>query len=276
MNVEDTDQSQHVSTGETSTSRRRLETKAIVLGYAMSRLDRSYLARLGYGNWQRAFQEAAEALELPPATFKNLRDEFDPIHPNPRQGWHKRPLRRNRQRVLDELREVSDDGLSELVARILRRDDEPVLEAIDSLSVVTRVAHNVAERLLTGRRAEEYFLENSDRLIGVCRRELLDLRNAARGYDFGVKSRPEWAIEVKGMRLLNGSIQFTDREWTEAGSRRTDYWVVIIGGLATEPKGEVLKDPHASIDARCRFQKTVCAVWQARVSVGAVTPVQRA
>lgn len=271
--MEDTEQSQDVTTAETGSTRRRLETKAIVLGYAMSRLDTSYLARLGHGSWRRAFQEAAEALELPPATFKNLRDEFDPVHPNPRQGWHRRMLRQNRQRVLDELREVSDDGLSELVARILRRDDEPVLEAIDSLSVVTRVAHNVAERLLTGRRAEDYFLENSDQLVGVCRGELLDLRDAARGYDFGVRSRPEWAIEIKGMRLLSGSIQFTDREWAEAGSRRTDYWVVIIGGLGTEPKGEVLRDPHASIDARCRFQKTVCAVWQARVSVGGVTPV---
>ena len=268
--MEGEEQGQKVSVADTKTTRKRLETKAIVLGYAMSRLDTDYLCRLGHGSWRQAFLEAASALDLPSSTFKNLRDEFDPVHPNPRQGWHKRTLRANRQRVLDELREVSADGLGELVARILRSDDEPVLEAIDSLSVVTRVAHNVAERLLTGRRAEEHFLQNSEQLVGVSHRELVDLRDAACGYDFGVTSRPEWAIEVKGMRLLNGNIQFTDREWIEAGSRRGDYWVVIVGGLATEPKGEVVRDPHASINALCRFQKTVCAVWQARVSLSRI------
>lgn len=253
-----------------NTVRTRLETKAIVLGYAMSRLDRQYLGKLGYDSWQRAFEAAAAALDLPPATFKNLRDEFDPVHPNPRMGWHNRVLRASRQRVLDELREVSNEGLSELIQRILRRDDEPVLEAIDSLSVVTRVAHNVAERLLTGRRAEEYFLENSERLVGVSNWDLIDLRDAARGYDFGVSSQPDWAIEVKGLRALSGSVQFTDREWSEAGFRGKNYWVVIVGGLATKPTGEVIKNPHVYMDAKCRFQKTVCAVWQAHVSVGGI------
>lgn len=256
---------------EVNANRRRLETKAILLGYAMSKLDRSYLERLRHGTWRKAFEEAGLALELPPATFKNLRDEFDPVHANPRRGWHKRTLRASRQRVLDELREVSDDALAELVVRILRRDDEPVVEAIESLSVVTRVAHNVAERLLTGRRAEEYFLQNCKRLVGVTRGQVLDLREAAQGYDFGVQSRPEWAIEVKGMKLLQGSIQFTDREWTEAGLRKSHYWVVIIGGLATQPQGEVVTDPHWNIQALCRFQKTVCAVWQARVAIGGTT-----
>lgn len=250
---------------------RRLETKAIVVGYAMSRLDTEYLKELGLPSWKRAFSEASVALKLPPATFKNLRDEFDPVHTNPRRGWHKRSLRPSRQRVLDEMLEVSNDALLELVKRILGSDEEAVAEAIDSLSVVTRIAHNVAERLLTGRRAEQYFVRNCTSLVGLYPEELLDVRDAAQGYDFGVKTRPEVAIEVKGMKHFRGSIQFTDREWQEAGRRRTDYWVVIVGGLQRRPRGEVVTDPHSNIQALCRFQRSVCAVWQARFSFGAQT-----
>jgi len=59
-------------------SRLRLDTEAIVIGYAMSRLDRIYLAVRHCATWDQAFLEAGGALSNPPATFKNLRDEFDP------------------------------------------------------------------------------------------------------------------------------------------------------------------------------------------------------
>lgn len=246
---------------------RRLETKAIVIGYAMSRLDKTYLAARESQNWSQAFKQAGAMLRLPPATFKNLRDEFDPLHPNPRKGWHKRPLRQNRRRVLDELHEVSNDALMELVTRILNREDHLTMEAVDSLAVSTRVAHNVAERLLTGRKAEEYFLSRCLEIAGVPSEELLDMRNAARGYDFGVSRDPQWAIEVKGIRRKVGYIQFTDREWFEAGSRRDKYWVVVVGNLAVSPIASIIRDPHATIRAVCRFQKSVAAVWHSRVSV---------
>ena len=234
----------------------------------MSRLDRQYLTRRGHGSWRIAFQEAANALALPPATFKNLRDEFDPVHSNARQGWRNRPLRRSLERVLEELGNVSDDALVELVTSILGGDSELTLEAIDSLSTVNHIAHNVAERLLTGRRAEEYFLQNCEGLVGVPKNELVDLRNSAVGYDFGVTSRAQLAIEVKGLKGLKGNIQFTDREWREASVRRDNYWVVVIGSIEEEPQGDVIKNPQRNLTAFCRFQKTVCAVWRAQISIG--------
>lgn len=58
----------------------------------------------------------------------------------------------DRQKVLEELKDVSEDALLELVDRILKREDEVTAEAIESLQApVDRVAYNVAERLLTGR-----------------------------------------------------------------------------------------------------------------------------
>lgn len=140
-------------------------------------------------------------------------------------------MRPNRLRVLDEMKEISDAALLELVDRVLKRDEESIVEAVDALAGLNRVVHNVTERLLTGRRAEEYFLTNSAALIEVATEEIVDLRNSACGFDFGVQHRPDWAIEVKGIKEKKGSLQFTDREWSEAKMRKANYWVVIVGNL---------------------------------------------
>ncbi len=262
----------HNTDSHANLGRRRLETSALVIGYAMSRLDAGYLAARGFATWRQAYAEAAGALEEASASFKNLRDEFDPIHPNPRRGWHQRPLRPDRQRLLDELQDVSDDALLELVARIVGRDDEATSEAIDSLAVATRVAYNVAERLLTGRRAEEYFLAHTQPLIGVDATDIIDFRQAARGFDFGIRGGRDTAVEVKGLKERRGDIQFTDREWSEAKYRGDDYLLVVVGNLVAEPVARVMPNPHAFLDARCSYQKSVSAVWRSVVDVNGIGP----
>lgn len=247
--------------------RTRLETEAIVIGYAMSRLDREYLAVRNCSTWQAAYEEAAKLLAKPPETFNNLRDEFDPVHPNDRKGWHNRTMRDSRQKVLNELKDLSDDALMELVKHILRRDEETIGEAIDSLAEVNHIAHNVAERLLTGRRAEEYFLANSQQLIQVPPTNIIDPRNSACGYDFSVQAQPRWAIEIKGLKTSRGVIQFTDREWTEAKLRGIDYWLVVVGNLATQPIPKVFRDPYHALTIQSRYRQTVAIEWTATVTL---------
>ena len=244
-----------------------IETEAIVIGYAMSRLDTAYLAARHFKKWEQAYAEAAQSFSKPSSTFDNLRDEFDPVHPNPRRGWHQRVLRPNRQRVLDELKEVSDDALLELVDRILKRDENAISEAIESLAVVTHVAHNVAERLLTGRRAEDYFLEHSNDLVKVERSHILDLRNAACGYDFSVQNKPEWAIEVKGLKETRGGILFTDREWAEAGIRKDNYWLVVVGNLSANPIARIIQNPHKILTAHSRYRQSLTVEWHSTLSL---------
>jgi hypothetical protein len=248
-------------------SKIRLETESIVVGYAMSRLDVKYLAARKLSTWQQAFAEASNSLTVKGTSFKNLRDEFDPYHCNPRAGWHGRDLRMNRQRVMDELGELSDDALLELVATILKGKQEIIVEAIDSLAVVNKTAHNVAERLLTGRLAEEYFLNHSAKLVGVDPNDILDLRDAACGYDFGVKTQPDWAIEVKGLKKTKGEILFTDHEWAEAKRRSKQYWLVVVGNLSATPKTRLIVDPGATLPAICRYRQTVAVTWHSSVNV---------
>ena len=146
-------------------NRKRLETVAIVVGYAMSRLDDRYLRSQGVRTWKAAFDRAAKILAGATTSLKNLRDEFDPFHDNSRRGWWDQPLRPNRQRVMGDLSEVSDDALLESVNRILEGDKPATRVARFACRIPAR-AHNVAERLFTGRRAENLFFASASRGLG--------------------------------------------------------------------------------------------------------------
>jgi hypothetical protein len=248
-------------------SRRRLETVAIVVGYAMSRLDGRYLQSQGVRTWKAAFDRAAKALRVRPTSLKNLRDEFDPFHGNSRRGWWHRPLRPNRQRVMGDLSEVSDDALLECVSRILAGDEPATEELLDSLVEARPAAHNVAERLLTGRRAENLFLNECESWIGIPRSRILDRRESALGFDFAVAGIPERAIEVKGIKGQSGAILFTDREWSEAKVRQAEYWLVVVGNITATPVFRLFQDPRRVLSAQCRYQRSVAAVWTSRVSL---------
>jgi Protein NO VEIN, C-terminal len=246
-------------------SRKRLETAAIVIGYAMSRLDDQYLKSQGLRTWRTAFDRAAKVLRVRPASLKNVRDEFDPFHDNHRKGWRYRPLRPNRQRVMCDLSHVSDDALLESVNRILDRDKKATKELLDSLTKVEPAIYNVAERLLTGRRAENLFLRNCESWFGIPQSKILDRRDSALGFDFAVEGLPKRAIEIKGLKGHSGTIQFTDHEWSEAKIRQEEYWLVVVGNVATTPLFKVWKDPHRVLSMHCRYQRSVAAVWSSNV-----------
>lgn len=244
-----------------------IEIEAIIVAYAMSRLDRDFLAKLGFRTWKAAFEATGAKLRRKPASMKNLRDEFDPVHGNARAGWDMRPMRPNRQRVLGEFCTVSDAALLEVVHRILGGDPEVRAEITEPILATASRAENVAERLRTGREAERYFLANSEAICGVPSPSIVDVRDEARGYDFAVADRRSVGIEVKGLRLARGEVLFTDHEWDQANRRRRDYWLVVVGCLDTEPVALMMPDPAATLAAKSVVRQTATISWRARVRV---------
>lgn len=243
-----------------------LEIEEIIVAYAMSRLDTEFLRRMSFPTWREAYARLGEQLEVRPTSLKNLRDEFDPIHPNARRGWL-RELRQNRQAVLALFCNASDEALMEVVRGILGGDNqvrslvaEPILQSRDRIE-------NVAERLRTGRLAEEYFLNNSDAMCGIPRANLVDCRTDACGFDFGVVRQPKLAIEVKGLKRSRGDILFTDHEWRQANRRKANYWLVVVGCLESAPSGKVIRNPAAEIQVTCSMRTTTAICWQSTVSV---------
>jgi hypothetical protein len=251
----------------TPRARRIIEYKSLVVAYAMSRLDERFLAEWGFPTWKAAFERFGSALNVRPASFKNLRDEFDPVHNNSRRGWANRPMRRARARVVSDFSEISDEGLTEIVRGILAGDSTVTNEVVRPLITSHDRVANVAMRLRTGRLAEDYFLGQSERICGIPTVDIQDKRNDAQGFDFGVSSRPSLQIEVKGLTSEAGEIVFTDLEWKTAQRSGDQYWLVVVGRLPSRPKAKLHVDPYRLLRIKPRIERCVRLSWRSRVSV---------
>lgn len=240
---------------------RRLETAHLVVGYAMSRLNLRFLATFGFPTWTAAFDEVGQRLSAPPNSIKGLRDEFDPLFPW-RRGWADRDMHPSRQKVAAELAGVSDAALVELVRALLRPLDEEATEALDALAPTTGIPAAAAERLLTGRRAEEFLIENTQPVLGLPRAAIIDARESMLGFDFRVRDS-DVVVEVKGMKALSGQLLFTDREWREANVRRSNYCLVVVANLVATPRAQVVADPASSslVRATCRYERALRPMW---------------
>lgn len=246
---------------------RRLSTEALVVAYAMSRLDTELLAQLGFDNWKSAFAGTSTILAVPHNSMKLLRDEFDVFFDNGRRGWVNRPPHPSRVAILREFENISDEALIEVVRRTLAKDTESIAEIMEIVSQPSRGATNVAERLLTGKKAEEYFVRACDEVLGVSAHSLIDMRHQACGFDFQSTLLPGIALEVKGLRDFSGRVLFTDREWSQAREMRADYWAVIIGNLQAQPCAKVYRDPYSTLPAQPRLIETSSVICTATASV---------
>lgn len=247
-----------------SARQRRLTTESLVVGYAMSRLDRRFLSAFAFAKWDAAFDAFGRALAIPPTSVKNLRDEFDPIHANPRKGWRNRPMLPNRARIAEEFESTSDAALIEFVRRILARDGEAIHDAIDLLAPPPGLAAAAAARILTGRRAEAFLLHNCRGILGHDPSHLRDAREDMSGFDFELRVEPSVYVEVKGLQGRVGDILFTDREWKEAGRHRERYWLVVVANALERPFANVVRDPSSQLEVRCIFEQAVRSSWRTR------------
>ena len=113
----------------------RSHVLGMICGYFLSRFDRRAYERLGYPNQQAAHDALGAALDVPSESIKNWRDEFDPVHDNPRRGWHRREMNPSRRRTIEALGDRSEDELYGLVMAVMAdpagRSADQLVQAID-------------------------------------------------------------------------------------------------------------------------------------------------
>jgi len=133
-----------------------LREKSILTGLYLSKFDSEGLKRLGFDSFAQAFNVIGSALGVRPASIKNYRDEFDPLFPNARKGWHKRPIRAYCKAIYDAFGSLNLDKSTNLLKRIIYKehDLELLMEEIERKEGEDR---SFAKRLITGDAAEQYF-----------------------------------------------------------------------------------------------------------------------
>src|ERR1700685_1212652 len=96
--------------------------KLILSGLFLSKYDLLGVKRLGFDNFVEAFNAIGYALGARPASVKNYRDEFDPLFPNPRMGWHKRPMRDYCREVYEEYKDLDLESFTGLIESLFGFD----------------------------------------------------------------------------------------------------------------------------------------------------------
>jgi len=242
--------------------------KLILAGLYLSKYDSIGLKRLGFESFLEAFNVIGYALGSRPASIKNYRDEFDPMFPNRRVGWHNRPTRVYCMKVYDEYKGLDLDTFTGLLKSFVGYD-ENVWSELQPKEKEDDAVSFFAKRLITGLAAEKYFEAVHPRLDEFKDYSVENTTRLGCGFDFRLRKddRDDFiAVEVKGMKELTGSVSLTPKEYDVASNLHSKYFLFVVKNFREAPFHEIYRDP---VTSRLRFTKkervTLHVTWLANV-----------
>lgn len=243
--------------------------KLILCGLYLSKFDSRGLTSLGFESFTEAFNVIGYALGTRPASIKNYRDEFDPLFPNPRVGWHKRAIREYCRVVYERYKGLELEDFTGLVKSFFGYDGLGVSE-VPQTEKAEDGTSAFAQRLVTGLAAEHYF-ETVHPSLQEFRG--LVVENTTRfgcGYDFRLRGGPErenfLAVEVKGLKDLTGSLSMTGKEYDVASSLRDRFFLFVVKNFKDVPFHAIFRDPLSSgLEFRRIERVTVQVSWSTTV-----------
>ena len=204
--------------------------KLILAGLFLSKFNVTGVKRLGFGSFVEAFNVVGYALGGKPASIKNYRDEFDPLFPNPRQGWHKRQIRGYCLKIFEEYKNLDIDEFACLIKSLLGCDENAWSAVLDKEDI-DQTQSLFAKRLITGLAAERYFESVHPSLTPFRGYTLENTTQLGCGYDFRLHTEANQdflAVEVKGLSGPTGSLSFTPKEHQIAQTLTNRFFLFVV------------------------------------------------
>ncbi len=229
--------------------------KLILTGIYLSKYESLGLKRLGFQTFAEAYNVVGYALGSRPSSIKNYRDEFDPIFPNKRKGWHKREIRAYCRKVLDDYQGLDFDSFSGLI-KSFAGYSESAWSGTESTEAKEERGSGFAKRLITGLAAERYFESVHATVPEFCGCAIENMTQLGCGYDFKLSrgaSKKFLAVEVKGLRGQTGGISLTPREYDVATEMQDRFFLFVVKNFQKTPHHEIFPNPLAG---NLRFTKT--------------------
>ena len=246
---------------------------ALIVAYYLSRFDRIAYRYLGFDTLAGGHEAVGLRLGVNPNTVKNMRDEFDSIHDNPRVGWHQREILPSRRRVVDAFEDLEEFEVRAIVEEILSHGPDGEYAGLESILVELTGDENqelkedtsYIVRGSAGRRAEEAFIKFYKQRQLPVSGELIDVRDFGCGYDFEIRNaKMVMFVEVKGLISELGGMLFTSKEWEKACDLKEGYVVALVRNLAAEPSVELIRNPAESFHPIKYIRQTVQIRYQVR------------
>jgi hypothetical protein len=228
--------------------------KLVLSGLYLSKFDSAGLTNLGFASFVEAFNVIGYALGSKPASIKNYRDEFDPLFPNSRKGWHKRPMREYCREIYEQYRTLSLADFTGLIQSFFGFGAETAPMRAKPPDDGTSA---FAQRLVTGLAAERYFESIH---ASVTAFQGLTLENTTAfgcGYDFRMRrttgSDDFLAVEVKGLKDRAGSIALTQKEYDAASALEGRFFLFVVRNFRETPSHSIFQNP---IHSNLNFKRT--------------------
>ena len=218
--------------------------KSILTGLFFSKFDRDGLRAFGFTGFTEAFNIIGLSLAVRPTSLKNYRDEFDPLFPNGRNGWHKRPMRDYCKKVYDDFGGLDLADFTSLLKQALYKEHDLdfLIEEVDAPNEDKTGAF--AKRLLTGQAAEQYFLDAHQSIPPFTGLEIEDTTKLGCGFDFKLSSsKISYAVEVKGLNDKHGSVTLTGKEHAVASRMGERYFLFVVKNFKEKPLHDLYKNP---------------------------------
>jgi hypothetical protein len=229
--------------------------KLILVGLYLSKYDSLGLKTLGFESFVEAFNVFGYALGSKPASVKNYRDEFDPLFPNRRKGWHKRQIREYCRRVFEEYKGLDLESFTGLLKSFVGYD-ENVWSEVQAKGEEDESESYFAKRLITGLAAEQYFESVQPSLPEFKGYAIENTTRLGCGYDFRLRTesrRDFLAVEVKGLKERMGSLSLTPKEHDVAMALRDRFFLFVVKNFQEAPFHEIFQNPLSS---RLQFRRT--------------------
>lgn len=247
-----------------------LREKLILAGLYLAKYDSLGLKKLGFESFTEAFNVMGYAMGSRPATIKNYRDEFDPLYPNRRKGWHKRPTRDYCLRLFEKYGSLDLESFTGFVKSFVGYDDNAWSQVQESQeSKDLDEGGYFAKRLITGLAAEQYFESVQPSLPEFKGYVLENTTGLGCGYDFRLRTdthRDFLAVEVKGLKERMGTVSMTPKEHDVAAALSDRFFLFIVKNFQETPFHEIFQNP---LSGKLRFRKneivTVHVSWLASV-----------
>lgn len=217
---------------------------------------------MGFKSFTEAFNALGYALECPPGSIKNYRDEFDPIFPNPRRGWHKRPRREHCMKVLETFQHLDLASLAGLVGSLVNLPETNT--DLESEEPAGDGNNQFARRLITGMAAEHYFQARYEGVPEFHGRSIENTTQLGCGYDFRLRAEPPGdflAVEVKGLSRRVGSVSLTPKEFAVAARLRDRFFLFVVKDFSRVPFHEVFRNPVESLQCTRTERQVIQVSW---------------
>jgi hypothetical protein len=231
-----------------------LREQLVLAGLYLSKYDALGLKKLGFESFTEAFNVIGYAMGSRPASIKNYRDEFDPLFPNRRKGWHKRPIRGYCRKVFEDYKNLDLESFTSLVRSFVGYSENAWSEVHEEDQ--DQGESPFAKRLITGLAAEHYFESVHAGLPEFKDHVLENTTRLGCGYDFRLRAGTDHdflAVEVKGLRERMGSLSLTPKEHGVAAALRDRFFLFVVKNFQEAPFHEIYRNPLSS---RLRFSKT--------------------